>query len=101
MDDRTPIGAAWFRSWTVENHAFGFVDADTPEIAIALDRGHRERGIGTTLLKALLELARSQNAARLSLAVEKENLRALHVYEKAGFKRVASTADDYTMVVDL
>jgi ribosomal protein S18 acetylase RimI-like enzyme len=100
-DDRTPIGAAWCRSWTADDHAFGYVADDIPEVSIALARGQRERGLGTQLLQALLDLARANGLAKLSLAVEQANLRAQHVYEKLGFVRVAATAEDYTMAVSL
>jgi GNAT superfamily N-acetyltransferase len=99
--DGSPIGAAWIRTWTEDNHTFGYVDAGTPEVAIALRRGERERGLGTALLNALFEVARSLGHARLSLAVEQGNLRALHVYEKLGFSRVSTTTEDFVMVLAL
>ncbi|MDA0797864.1 MAG: GNAT family N-acetyltransferase [Chloroflexi bacterium] len=100
-DDGTPIGAAWCRSWTADHHAFGYVADDIPEVSIALARGQRERGLGTMLLQALLNLARTNGLAKLSLAVEQTNLRAQHVYENLGFTRVETTAEDYIMVVNL
>jgi ribosomal protein S18 acetylase RimI-like enzyme len=99
--DGAPIGAAWCRSWTTDNHAFGYVADDIPEVSIALARGQREQGLGTTLLTAVIDLARSKGHAKLSLAVEQANLRALHVYEKLGFVRVDTTAEDYIMVLNL
>lgn len=97
----TPIGAAWCRSWTADHHAFGYVADDIPEVSIALARGQRERGLGSTLLQALLNIARADGLPKLSLAVEQANLRAQRVYEKLGFTRVETTAEDYIMVVNL
>lgn len=97
----TPIGAAWCRSWTADNAAFGYVADDIPEVSIALARGHREHGLGTQLLTSIIDLARAKGHAKLSLAVEQTNLRAQHVYEKLGFQRTATTAEDYIMVLSL
>src|SRR5262245_11471038 len=44
-----PTGAAWYRSWTEENHSYGFVDAATPEIGIGVQAKHRSKGIGRAL----------------------------------------------------
>ena len=58
-----PLGATWFRLWTKEVHSYGFVDASTPELAIAVSQAERGQGVGTALLSRLLELARSLDLA--------------------------------------
>ena len=99
--DGTPIGAAWCRNWTADHHAFGYVDDAIPEVSIALTRGDREQGLGTVLLLALFDQARSRGYSKLSLAVERTNYRAQHVYEKLGFMRIGGTDEDFLMVLDL
>ena len=44
------LGAAWFRLWTPECHSYGFVNATTPELAIAVRADNRSRGLGRRLL---------------------------------------------------
>ncbi|MGH7594739.1 MAG: GNAT family N-acetyltransferase [bacterium] len=99
-EDGTPIGAAWYRFWTAENHSYGFVDADTPELGIAVRQGMRQRGIGTTLLTALLEQALRSAIAQISLSVEPEN-QSHRLYKKLGFRRVGTSDTSWTMLLEL
>jgi GNAT superfamily N-acetyltransferase len=59
LDDGTLAGAAWYRLWTSEDHSYGFVDAETPELGIAVRPDARQKGIGTALLESLLQQARN------------------------------------------
>ena len=99
-EDGRPIGAAWYRFWTEENHSYGFVDADTPELGIAVRQEMRQRGIGTALLTALLEQARRFAIAQISLSVEPENY-SRQLYEKLGFRRVGTSDTSWTMLLEL
>lgn len=56
-------------------------------------RGH---GVGTALLRALIELARDKGYPGLSLSVEEDNP-ALRLYERFGFVRVARVENAWTM----
>jgi GNAT superfamily N-acetyltransferase len=100
-DDGEPIGAAWYRTFTADHHAYGFVDESIPEVSIGLARGVREQGIGTLLLTALLAHARDAGLTPLSLAVEQANARAHHIYTKLGFRIVRSSPKDQVMIIDL
>jgi ribosomal protein S18 acetylase RimI-like enzyme len=99
-DDGRRLGAAWYRLFSEAEPGFGFVDANTPEISIALTPASRGRGIGTALLAALVERARHEGFHALSLSVRPENP-AVHLYERAGFVRVESRDDHWTMRLDL
>lgn len=93
-------GAAWFRSWTDAVHSYGFVDADTPELGLAVAGAFRGQGIGRQLLRALLESARALGYQRLSLSVAPANpARAL--YESEGFRKVAEAGTSWTMLREL
>ena len=100
-EDGEPIGAAWYRTFPAHHHAYGFVDESIPEVAIAIRSDKREQGLGTALLRALLERARVSGFAQLSLSVEQANERARHVYTKLGFRIVRTNVQDCVMVIDL
>ena len=101
LDNGFPVGAAWYRLFTTRMPGFGFVDENTPELAIAVVPNARGRGVGAALLDTLLERARGEGHAAVSLAVDRENAGAIALYERHGFERTAEAGDTYTMVARL
>ena len=98
--DNTPVGAAWYRFWTEDNHSYGYVDEPTPELGIGVVREYRRQGIGRDLLRALLDRARASGLQRVSLSVETDNP-AQHLYTALGFRTVGTLGTAYTMLADL
>ncbi len=94
------VGAAWSRLWTPALHSYGFVAPDVPELGLAVDRARRSRGIGRALLRALIESARADGHAALSLSVSPAN-RALELYLSEGFARVGESGTSWTLALDL
>ena len=95
-----PVGAAWYRLFTAAEPGYGFVDEATPEIGIAVEPLHRRRGIGETLLRALISEARQQGFPALCLSVAPHN-RSRMMYERAGFEKVGESGGSWTMVLRL
>lgn len=60
---------------------------ESAELANFLHQSIRDRGIGTALNQALLDIAADQGLRRVWLCVEPSNRRAIRSYEKAGFRR--------------
>jgi GNAT superfamily N-acetyltransferase len=96
----TRMGAAWFRLWTPELHSYGFVDAATPEIAMAVRQDYRSKGVGRRLLDALVETARADGVPALSLSVSPLNF-ARQLYESAGFRKVGESGTSWTLLLSL
>jgi ribosomal protein S18 acetylase RimI-like enzyme len=86
------VGAVWTRII----NGFGSVDEKTPEFAISLYREYRGRGIGTNLMREMLELLRSKGYKQTSLAVQKDNY-AVKMYKSVGFEIVEELAKEYLM----
>ena len=86
--------------WTRIIPAYGHIDDDTPEFAISLLLEARGQGVGTALMRAMLERLRRDGYARASLAVQKDNY-ALRMYRKVGFRTVDENAEEYIMICDL
>ncbi|MEJ2217201.1 MAG: GNAT family N-acetyltransferase [Gemmatimonadota bacterium] len=63
----------------------------TVELANFLHQSIRNRGIGTALNRALVDLARAAGYDRLWLSVEPSNRAAIRSYQKVGFKRLPAT----------
>lgn len=61
-------------------------------LGIRLRKKYRGKGIGTTLLKKLIKevKTRFKDVEIIHLGVYATNQRAMHVYEKIGFRRVAT-----------
>ena len=57
-----PIGAAWYRFWTEKDQTYGFVNAETPELGMAVHANHRSKGVGRALLRVLIAAARDSGA---------------------------------------
>lgn len=98
--DEEPAGATWVRLFDPARPGYGFIDAATPELSIAVARAHRGRGAGSLLLGGILGRARAHRVPRVSLSVHRENP-ARSLYERFGFTKVDQRGDAWTMVVDL
>ena len=93
-----PVGAAWYRLFSAEEPGFGFVDEKTPELGIAVVPLHRRKGIGETLLRALMVQAREEGFQSLSLSVAVHN-RSRMMYERVGFTLFREEEDGESWVM--
>ncbi len=100
LDDGFPVGAAWYRLFKENEPGYGFVDEQTPELAIAVVPSRRGRGLGKEMLEALIERAKSDGFERLSLSVESDNP-AIPLYESFGFRTVQEHGRSSTMVAEI
>jgi len=91
-----PVGAIWSRIM----NDYGHVDEETPSLAISLFEDCRNRGIGTMLMKAMLQKLKEAGYRQVSLSVQKANY-AMHMYEKAGFRTMRETPEECVMVREL
>jgi ribosomal protein S18 acetylase RimI-like enzyme len=101
LDKGFPVGAAWYRLFDRERPGYGFVDERTPELAIAVVPNARGKGVGTALLRTLLERARADGYPTISLSVDRANAGAIDLYERYGFARVGEDDDSVTMLASL
>ena len=79
-----PAGAVWVRRFSDDAHGYGYVDALTPELSIAVASGHRGRGIGRCLMTAILAELHLQAIGQVSLSVEDDNP-ARQLYQSLDF----------------
>jgi ribosomal protein S18 acetylase RimI-like enzyme len=99
--DGVPVAAAWYRLFTAEAPGYGFVDEKIPELGIAVEPMHRRKGLGGTLLRALMVQAREEGFQALSLSVAVHN-RSRMMYQRVGFEKVGEDeGDSWVMVVNL
>ena len=77
-------------------YALASLVADEGEILnLAVDPGSRRLGLGGRLLEAVLDMFRREGATVVHLEVRQSNGAALHLYQRAGFKRVSTRRSYY------
>ena len=96
----TPVGAAWYRFWTDSDPVGGYVEENTPVLAIAVHRAYRHQGIGTKMVEWLIDYASKHSIQRISLNVSKDNY-AINLYRQQGFQEYADKGDAFTMVREI
>lgn len=98
--DGTKIGSATARLFTEDNRGFGYVDASIPELGVAVLPEFRGKGVGTRLIRALLDELRQSGCPAVSLSVDLTNP-AARLYERMGFVKVGMVENSLTMRLDL
>ena len=87
------VGAVWTRIM----NDYGHIDNYTPSFAISLYKDYRSKGIGTALMKAMLNKLKNAGYKQASLAVQKEN-QAVKMYKNVGFEIVDENETEYIML---
>ena len=91
--DNKIVGAVWVRNI----NGYGSIDDVTVEFAISVFDEYQKMGIGTSLMKKMIEHLKEWNYPKASLAVQKENY-ALKMYLKVGFEIVDENEQEYIMI---
>ncbi|PID82458.1 MAG: GNAT family N-acetyltransferase [Clostridiales bacterium] len=90
------IGAVWTRIMK----DFGYVDDFTPSLSISVCNGYRNKGIGTKMMKVMLQHLKSKGYKQTSLSVQKSNY-ASKMYKKLGYEVIKENEEDYVMIYNL
>lgn len=93
---RKIVGAVWVRIM----NDYGHIDDETPSFAISLYKDYRNYGIGSALMKNMLEVLSKNGYKQASLAVQKANY-AVRMYKKAGFEIMDENEEEYIMICRL
>lgn len=90
------VGAVWTRIMD----DYGHVDDATPSLAISLYPEYRRQGIGTALMREMLQTLAAHGYRKVSLSVQKANY-AMRMYRKLGFAVIHEDAEEAIMVCEL
>lgn len=94
--DGKVVGAVWVRIMD----DYGHVDDETPFFAISLYKEYRGHGIGTEMMKRMLDILKACGYEKASLSSQKINY-AVKMYKSLGFEIIAENVEEYIMVYDL
>ena len=83
-----------FKNITVE---ILLVEDGVPSFAISLYKEYRGLGIGTMLMKRMLEELKERGYQKTSLAVQKANY-AVKMYKNVGFEIIDENEEEYIMM---
>ena len=90
------VGAVWVRIMD----DYGHIDDETPSFAISLHEEYRNLGIGTALMRDMLEFLKNKGYKQTSLSVQKANY-AVNMYRKVGFEIIREDGEEYIMLCQL
>lgn len=90
------VGAVWVRIMD----DYGHIDDEIPSLAISLYEEYRNLGIGTALMRNMLQFLKEKGYKQTSLSVQKVNY-AVNMYLKLGFEVVDENDEEYIMVCKL
>lgn len=91
--ERQIVGTVWTR--IIKD--YGHIDDKTPSLAISILPDYRAKGIGTSLMTAMLSLLREKGFYSVSLSVQKANY-AFRLYQNLGFEIIKETEEEYIML---
>ena len=94
--DKKIVGAVWIRCIK----GYGQIDETIPEFAISTYPEYRGKGVGTELMKKMLEYLRTKGYSQTSLAVQKDNY-TVKMYRKVGFEIINQNEEEYIMICNL
>jgi ribosomal protein S18 acetylase RimI-like enzyme len=97
--DGVDAGACWMRLLPV-GVGLASVDAQTPQLGIALLQQYQRRGFGRPLMEAALKAAGAAGYRQVSLTVHPQNP-AIRMYESCGFRKVELRNSYHLMVAHL
>lgn len=93
--DGAVVGAVWVRDMP----DFGHIADGVPSFAISVRPEYRGSGIGTSLMRSMLDYLRQKCYAKASLSVQKANY-AARMYTKLGFRTIGENDEEYIMVYE-
>lgn len=91
--DKKIVGAVWVRNMD----DYGHVEDGVPSFVISLYKEYRGLGIGTMLMKRMLEELKERGYQKTSLAVQKANY-AVKMYKNVGFEIIDENEEEYIMM---
>lgn len=97
--DGRDAGACWMRLLP-PGVGLGSIDAETPQLGIALEPEFQHQGHGQPLMLEALAAARRAGYRKVSLTVHPENP-ARHLYERCGFQELEHRSTYRLMVAHL
>ncbi len=93
--DGAVVGAVWVRDMP----DFGHVADGVPSFAISVKPEYRAGGIGTNVMRSMLDHLRQRGYKKASLSVQKANY-AARMYQKLGFRTIGENDEEYIMVYE-
>lgn len=90
------VGAVWVRIM----NDYGHIDDETLSLAISLYEEYRHLGLGTALMREMLQFLKDKGYKQTSLSVQKANY-AVNMYRKVGFEVANENETEYIMICQL